>query len=94
MALFDELTGLPNRSLLFDRSAEPGQGPARLPAPGSPLHRSGRFQACERQPRTRIGDILLAEVAQRLRARARESDTVARIGGDEFSVVLDRIAEP
>ena len=39
----------------------------------------------------RIGDLLLKQVAERLQTRARGSDTLARIGGDEFTLILSRI---
>jgi diguanylate cyclase (GGDEF)-like protein len=92
MALIDELTGLPNRRLLFDRLT---QGLARARRESTRLALLfidlDGFKLVNDNLGHGVGDILLVEVAQRLRARTRGSDTVARIGGDEFSVILDHI---
>ena len=94
MALIDELTGLPNRRLLFDRLT---QGLARARRENLRLAvlfiDLDGFKLINDDLGHAIGDLLLTEVAIRLQARSRESDTVARIGGDEFSVILDRIVE-
>lgn len=92
MALIDELTGLPNRRLLFDRLTQSLARARRdchlvallyIDLDGFKLVNDNLGHA--------VGDILLREVAARLRTRSRESDTVARIGGDEFTVILDHI---
>ncbi len=89
MAHHDVLTGLPNRALLADRLA---QALARA-------HRHGgrvaflcidldRFKPINDQLGHATGDLALKEVARRLLAVVRESDTLARIGGDEFALLL------
>jgi len=85
----DALTGLPNRSLLAEH-LEAAMALARRNQ-----HRVAlmfldldRFKEVNDTLGHRIGDLLLKEVAQRLRLAVRESDLVARIGGDEFIVLL------
>jgi diguanylate cyclase (GGDEF)-like protein len=94
MALIDELTGLPNRRLLFDRLT---QGLARARRENSRMALLfidlDGFKLVNDTLGHSVGDTLLYEVAKRLQARSRESDTVARIGGDEFSIILDHIQE-
>lgn len=95
MALFDELTGLPNRRLLFDRLAQSLARARRECRQLALLYIDlDGFKLVNDNLGHRVGDLLLAQVAHRLRTRSRESDTVARIGGDEFTVVLDQIAGP
>lgn len=89
-ALHDSLTGLPNRALLIDRI-------------DGALARSGRdhreisvlfcdldgFKHINDTAGHRAGDSVLVETARRLQAVLREGDTVARVGGDEFVILVE-----
>ncbi len=92
MALVDELTGLPNRRLLSDRLSQclaRARRDQRMIALLC-VDLDG-FKLVNDSFGHTTGDALLAQVAQRLKARFRQSDTLARIGGDEFALVLDHI---
>ncbi len=93
MALHDDLTGLPNRSLFLDRLAH-------ALARG---HREGtrcavlfidldRFKRINDSLGHRAGDQILLETADRIGGALRADDTVARLGGDEFTVLCESIA--
>jgi diguanylate cyclase (GGDEF)-like protein/PAS domain S-box-containing protein len=91
LAFRDALTELPNRALFFDRlrqvlvdARRHGGGFAVLVAD------LDEFKQVNERFGQKTGDALLQVAAKRLRAASREADTVARIGGDEFSVVLSR----
>jgi diguanylate cyclase (GGDEF)-like protein len=93
LAHHDALTGLPNRALLYDRV---GQSIARLKRGEKfALHYIDldRFKPVNDRHGHATGDRLLVEVAVRLKKAAREMDTVARFGGDEFIVVQANIGE-
>jgi diguanylate cyclase (GGDEF)-like protein len=94
LASHDALTGLPNRLLLDDRLA---QAVAHADRDGRPFALAmfdlDRFKVVNDSLGHRAGDELLKEVARRLNAVARSTDTVARVGGDEFIILLDRIGE-
>jgi diguanylate cyclase (GGDEF)-like protein len=87
-ALHDRLTGLANRALLEDRLA---QALTRYRRSGEQVALLmldlDRFKQVNDTLGHNAGDVLVAEVAERLRGLARETDTVARIGGDEFAIV-------
>lgn len=96
MAHHDVLTGLPNRALLADRLT---QALARAQRHGSRVAflciDLDHFKPINDQLGHAVGDQALVEVARRLSAVVRESDTLARIGGDEFAVLLaDLNADP
>ncbi len=88
MARLDPLTGLPNRLLLRERLAE---ALARLARTGEAcallLIDLDRFKPVNDTLGHPIGDALLEKVADRLRSTIRPTDTVARIGGDEFVIL-------
>jgi diguanylate cyclase (GGDEF)-like protein len=90
LAYHDELTGLPNRRLLEDRLE---QALARASRKGNRvavlLLDLDHFKQVNDTYGHRIGDLTLQQVVARLASRMRVSDTLARSGGDEFTVVSD-----
>ena len=89
MAHHDQLTGLPNRMLLADRTKVALSQALRAKQQCAVLFLDlDKFKSINDTLGHAIGDELLIEVARRLKAQVRDSDTVARIGGDEFVVVL------
>jgi diguanylate cyclase (GGDEF)-like protein/PAS domain S-box-containing protein len=92
LAYFDSLTGLPNRSLFLDRlerSLARGQRYGlRIALLFIDLD---RFKYVNDAMGHSAGDVLLTEVARRVVARVRKVDTVCRVGGDEFTVILEQI---
>lgn len=88
-ALYDSLTELPNRSLLMDRLEHAIKISRRETAPLSVLLVDiMRLQEVNDIMGHSDGDLVLQQVARRLQAVLRDSDTIARIGGDEFVIVL------
>ncbi len=92
MATHDALTGLPNRVLLDDRLQQAIALANRDARPFALLVCGlDRFKLINDSLGHRAGDELLQEVAQRLTAVVRPSDTVARFGGDEFVLIATSI---
>ena len=89
IARHDPLTDLPNRALLHDRlqTALAESGGSGSPLSLLYIDLDGFKQVNDRYGHA-VGDLLLGEVARRIRAAVRESDTVGRVGGDEFVVLL------
>jgi diguanylate cyclase (GGDEF)-like protein/PAS domain S-box-containing protein len=90
----DVLTGLPNRSLLEDRLTQACQMSRRYGRTIALLFVDlDGFKLINDSLGHRIGDLLLVEVGRRLSALVRSGDTVARISGDEFIVLLPDLAQ-
>ena len=94
LATHDHLTGLPNRVLLYDRLE---QALARF-------HRHDqhvalfyldldRFKPINDQLGHQVGDAVLVEISDRIHTVIRDTDTAARIGGDEFAVLVEGIGD-
>ena len=89
LSLHDMLTGLPNRRLLSDRLQQSILGSKRSASYGALMFLDlDHFKPLNDTHGHAVGDLLLIEVANRLRSCVREGDTVARFGGDEFVVML------
>ncbi|MCU0951015.1 MAG: EAL domain-containing protein [Burkholderiaceae bacterium] len=92
-AHFDPLTGLPNRMHLLTLLNQHIAAARRDQERGAVLFLDlDRFKQTNDTLGHAAGDLLLRLAAERIRLAVRESDSVARIGGDEFTVVLPRIA--
>lgn len=91
-AFHDSLTGLPNRALLADRAAQAFARSLRTGANVAVLVIDiDAFKLANDSFGHQTGDELLHAVAQRIQSVARAEDTVARIGGDEFVVLVDAV---
>jgi len=90
LALHDHLTGLPNRRLYQDRLAIALERARRSEAQAALLVVDlDRFKQVNDTMGHHVGDLVLQHVATIFSARVRRSDTVARTGGDEFSIILE-----
>ena len=93
MAYFDPLTALPNRRMLIDRLQHAMASGARSGHYGALIYLDlDNFKPLNDTHGHAAGDLLLIEVAQRLLGCVRQTDTVARTGGDEFVVVLNDLS--
>jgi diguanylate cyclase (GGDEF)-like protein len=92
MGHHDSLTSLPNRKLFMDRCEQAVNLAKRHGAWAAVLWIDlDAFKAVNDTLGHAAGDALLQQVSQRLKARTRDSDTLARIGGDEFAVVMAEV---
>ena len=94
LAYYDGLTGLPNRTLLQDRLAKALAGARRHKQKVALLFLDlDRFKDINDSFGHSVGDLLLQAVAERLKTWAREQDTVARLSGDEFVLMLTHLKD-
>ena len=92
LAYFDPLTGLPNRSLFLDRLERSILNGQRYGVRVALLFLDlDHFKYVNDAMGHSAGDILLAEVGRRITGTVRKADTVCRIGGDEFTVILEQL---
>ena len=94
LAYFDALTSLPNRTLFLDRLGQALHSAQRQNRPLAVLFLDlDDFKKINDSLGHRVGDRLLQIVAERLRGSVRQSDTLARTGGDEYAVFLSSAVE-
>ncbi len=93
LAFYDSLTGLPNRRMLLDRLQRATLAAYRAGSQGALLFIDlDNFKDLNDTLGHDMGDQLLQQVARRLSGCVRQSDTVARFGGDEFVVLLEGLS--
>lgn len=94
LAQYDSLTGLPNRNLLKDRVTQIIAKSTRRKSKFAVMFIDlDRFKQVNDTQGHASGDELLIQVSRRLVSSLRESDTVSRIGGDEFVLILDSVED-
>lgn len=92
MALYDQLTGLPNRRNFFEKLEFSISNAQRTKSMVALLFVDlDGFKKINDTMGHAMGDHVLKEVAQRLQDNTRDSDTAARVGGDEFTVILNNL---
>lgn len=95
LASFDTITGLPNRRLLIDRLTRAQNRSVRNLRHGALLVVDGdHFRKLNDTMGHELGDQLLVQMAARLGQHVRETDTVARIGADQFAIVVEDFEDP
>ena len=100
IALRDGLTGLANRTLFVDRLEHAMTRAKRHAQPAAPAESIAviyldvdGFKDINDRHGHAYGDLVLRSVAQRLKSTARAADTVARIGGDEFAILIEEVTD-
>ncbi len=92
LANYDVLTGLPNRFLMQDRLTQAIAHAHRNRLRVALMHIDlDRFKVVNETLGHYVGDALLKQAADRVRKATREADTVARVGGDEFTIVFPNV---
>lgn len=92
LAFYDSLTGLPNRRLLSDRLREIIISNKRWSSYSAAIFIDlDKFKLLNDEFGHDVGDQLLISVGNRIKVSVRESDTVARYGGDEFVILLNKL---
>jgi diguanylate cyclase (GGDEF)-like protein/PAS domain S-box-containing protein len=93
LAFYDSLTGLPNRRFLSEKLNQIQTTERTSHSQALLFLELDHFKTLNETLGHLTGDLLLKEVAQRIRACIGESDVVCRLGGDEFAVMLDELSE-
>ena len=92
LATHDALTDLPNRFLMLDRFSQLLIGAKRSGTSFAVLYMDiDRFKEVNDSRGHEFGDLVLRAVAKRLTKSVRQNDTVARIGGDEFVIIVETV---
>ncbi len=95
LATYDTLTGLPNRSLFMELLSRTLASGDRENSKHAVLFIDlDNFKNVNDSMGHQVGDLLLREVAQRLKKCTRGEDTVSRMGGDEFVLLIQRVRDP
>lgn len=93
LAFYDPLTNLPNRRLLFDRLQQAILTSCRTDQHGALMFLDlDHFKQLNDSLGHDVGDILLQQVAIRLQTCLREGDSIARMGGDEFVMLIEALS--